>query len=219
MVGIPQIQQKGKQMTLQEKIKANKESKQAAKSKQEEVLAANESYVNYLADMELESEEVTKLDAIITELNGMKAIIAQDGTKYAVHCYPVAESTFGPVGARLIAISTIAGAMFTTERQIQFSALTGIPYLIALDAANRLGKPAYVTKSNQYVSEVRYKSDYIESLTAVAHSLGLDIRYAGQITEDRLNKWFTADKAKANNKMEAIELTAQVDEQPFTLND
>lgn len=219
MVGIPQINNKGKHMTLKEKVAARVANKQKALESQEEVLAENDSYVNYLVDMDIQSTQIIRLDAIINKLNGMKAIIAQDGTKYAVHCYPVSESIFGPVGARLMAIATIAGAMFTTERQVEFTALTGIPYLIALDASNKLGKPAYVTKANQYVAEVDYESDYVTALIAVTHALKLDIAYAKSITADKLDHWFASNRAKAHAKIEAVELTAQIDDEPFTLND
>lgn len=206
-------------MTLQDKIKASIEAKKAQQAKQEDILANTDSYVNYLADKSMEIELVTKLDTIINQLNGMKAIITQDGTKYAVHCYPVAESIFGPIGARLMALATIAGAMFTTERQVEFRALTGIPYLIALDASHALGKPAYVTKAGVVVEKLPFQENYMTALIAVTHALGLDINYAYAIKPDHLTRWFNNAQAKVDIKSAEQALTASTDVSPFTLDD
>ena len=205
-------------MTLAERIAEKVAAKAALANTQDTVLAENDNYVNYLADKQIESDQVIKLDAVISKLNAMKAIITTDGTKYGVNCYSVAESIFGPVGSRLMAIATIAGAMFTAERQAEFTALTGIPYLIALDASHQLGRPAYVTKAGVYVEEFIYSADkYAVALTAVAHNLKLDVEYANQITTDKLDRWFQSSKAKALAKVDAQEKSDSVDDEPFTL--
>ena len=116
-----------------------------------------------------------------------------------------------------MAIATIAGAMFTAERQAEFTALTGIPYLIALDASHQLGRPAYVTKAGDYVEEFIYADSYEMSLTAVAHNLKLDVEYANQVTTDKLDRWFQSSKAKALAKVDAQEKSDSVDDEPFTL--
>lgn len=206
-------------MTLQERVAQKVAEKKALESAQEAVLADNENYVNYLVDKQIESTKVVELDVIINKLNAMKPIVTNDGTKYAVHCYPVAESTFGPVGARLMAIATIAGAMFTTERQVEFTALTNIPYLIALDTSHKLGRPAYVTKEGVLVNATVYTNDYTTPLTAVAHSLGLDVTYADAIDTAKLDKWFASAEAKAKAKVAEQELSDSIDDEPFTLED
>ena len=123
-----------KMTALEAKIAERMAAKEKARAVKDEVLANNETYVDYLVDKKIESNNVVHLDAVINQINSMKAIVAQDGTKFAVHCYPVAESIFGAVGSRLLAIATISGAMFTSERQAEFQALTGVDYLIGLDA-------------------------------------------------------------------------------------
>jgi hypothetical protein len=207
-------------MTLQEKINQAIEAKQKLLENQDAILAENDSYINYLADAQTQQAQVNKLDAIINKLNGMKPIVTNDGTKYAIHCYPISESIFGPIGSRLLAIATIAGAMFTTERQVEFTALTQIPYLIALDASHQLGKPAYLSKANILVEAVPYApTSYLTALTAVAHQLGLSIAEATAITTDKLDRYFTQAEAKALTKLAEAELTATLDDSPFTLED
>lgn len=172
-------------------------AKQTSKAAKDEVLANNETYVDYLVDKKIESNNVVHLDAVINQINSMKAIVAQDGTKFTVHCYPIAESIFGAVGSRLLAIAQIAGAMFTSERQEEFTALTGIDYLIALDAYHKLGRPAYFSKQMTLVDELPFQEGYDIPLMAIAASLGLDADEAKLITDEKLKALFSASKKES----------------------
>lgn len=212
---------KGKEMTaLEKKIAERMLAKQTAKAAKDEVLANNESYVDYLVDKKIESNNVVLLDAIINQINSMKAIVAQDGTKYAIHCYPVAESIFGAVGSRLLAIATISGAMFTSERQAEFTALTGVDYLIGLDAYHKLGRPAYFSKQMTLVDEINFQKGYDIPLMAIAASLGLDADEAKLITDDKLANFFSASKKKAEQKLEEYNRTKETaEDSEFTMED
>lgn len=212
---------KGKEMTaLEKKIAERMLAKQTAKAAKDEVLANNETYVDYLVDKKIESNNVVLLDAIINQINSMKAIVAQDGTKYAIHCYPVAESIFGAVGARLLAIATISGAMFTSERQAEFTALTGVDYLIGLDAYHKLGRPAYFSKQMTLVDELPFQEGYQTPLMAIAASLGLDADEAKLITDDKLANFFSASKKKAEQKLEEYNRTRETaEDSEFTMED
>lgn len=212
---------KGKEMTaLEKKIAERMLAKQTAKAAKDEVLANNESYVDYLVDKKIENNNVMHLDAIINQINSMKAIVAQDGTKYAIHCYPVAESIFGAVGSRLLAIATISGAMFTSERQAEFTALTGVDYLIGLDAYHKLGRPAYFSKQMTLVDEINFQKGYDIPLMAIAASLGLDADEAKLITDDKLANFFSASKKKAEQKLEEYNRTRETaEDSEFTMED
>lgn len=212
---------KGKEMTaLEKKIAERMLAKQTAKAAKDEVLANNESYVDYLVDKKIESNNVVLLDAIINQINSMKAIVAQDGTKYAIHCYPIAESIFGAVGSRLLAIATISGAMFTSERQAEFTALTGVDYLIGLDAYHKLGRPAYFSKQMTLVDEINFQKGYDIPLMAIAASLGLDADEAKLITDDKLANFFSASKKKAEQKLEEYNRTRETaEDSEFTMED
>lgn len=212
---------KGKEMTaLEKKIAERMLAKEKARTAKDEVLANNESYVDYLVDKKIENNNVVLLDAIINQINSMKAIVAQDGTKYAIHCYPVAESIFGAVGSRLLAIATISGAMFTSERQAEFTALTGVDYLIGLDAYHKLGRPAYFSKQMTLVDEINFQEGYDIPLMAIAASLGLDADEAKLITDDKLANFFSASKKKAEQKLEEYNRTRETaEDSEFTMED
>lgn len=212
---------KGKEMTaLEKKIAERMLAKEKARTAKDEVLANNESYVDYLVDKKIESNNVVHLDAIINQINSMKAIVAQDGTKYAIHCYPIAESIFGAVGSRLLAIATISGAMFTSERQAEFTALTGVDYLIGLDAYHKLGRPAYFSKQMTLVDEINFQEGYDIPLMAIAASLGLDADEAKLITDDKLASFFSASKKKAEQKLEEYNRTRETaEDSEFTMED
>lgn len=212
---------KGKEMTaLEKKIAERMLAKEKAKAAKDEVLANNESYVDYLVDKKIENNNVVLLDAIINQINSMKAIVAQDGTKYAIHCYPIAESIFGALGSRLLAIATISGAMFTSERQAEFTALTGVDYLIGLDAYHKLGRPAYFSKQMTLVDEINFQEGYDIPLMAIAASLGLDADEAKLITDDKLANFFSASKKKAEQKLEEYNRTRETaEDSEFTMED
>ena len=209
-----------KMTALEKKIAERMLAKQTAKAAKDEVLANNETYVDYLVDKKIENNNVVHLDAVINQINAMKTIVAQDGTKFAVHCYPVAESIFGAVGSRLLAIAQIAGAMFTSERQAEFTALTGVDYLIGLDAYHKLGKPAYFSKQMTLVDELPFQEGYDIPLMAIAASLGLDTDEAKLITDAKLTNHFSASKKKAEQKLDEYNRTpVNADDSAFTMED
>ena len=209
-----------KMTALEKKIAERMAAKQTAKAAKDEVLANNETYVDYLVDKKIESNNVVHLDAVINQINSMKAIVAKDGTKYAIHCYPVAENIFGAVGARLLAIATISGAMFTSERQAEFTALTGVDYLIGLDAYHKLGRPAYFSKQMVLVDELPFQEGYQTPLMAIAASLGLDADEAKLITDEKLKALFSASKKKAEQKLEEYSRTRETaEDSEFTMED
>lgn len=209
-----------KMTALEKKIAERMLAKQSAKAAKDEVLANNETYVDYLVDKKIENNNVVHLDAVINQINSMKAIVAQDGTKYAIHCYPVAENIFGAVGSRLLAIATISGAMFTSERQEEFTALTGVDYLIGLDAYHKLGRPAYFSKQMTLVDELPFQEGYDIPLMAIAASLGLDTDEAKLITDEKLKALFSASKKKAEQKLEEYSRTRETaEDSEFTMED
>ena len=209
-----------KMTALEAKIAERMEAREKAKTAKDEVLANNETYVDYLVDKKIESNNVVHLDAVINQINSMKAIVAQDGTKYAIHCYPVAENIFGAVGARLLAIATISGAMFTSERQAEFTALTGVDYLIGLDAYHKLGRPAYFSKQMTLVDELPFQEGYQTPLMAIAAALGLDTDEAKLITDEKLKALFSDSKKKAEQKLEEYSRTREIaEDSEFTMED
>ena len=213
------------ELTVEQKmalaIAQAKENRKKAKDEAKLALINNGRYVDYLASIEDEEDQIKHLQAIMDQLNNMKAITANDGTNYNVNIYPVAEYTFGPVMSRIIGIITGSSAMFTDERQAEFEAITGTSFLAVSTARNLIGSPAYYSKG---VLTPEMPSMDIESisiaLTAVCNSLNVDITYVNKVTKASLERWFSVAKAKAEKQFEAFERVEKVDsENNFTLED
>ena len=198
-----------------------KESRKRVRDEARAKLANNSKYVDYLASVEDEEEQITSLQTVMDRLNGMKAIQTNDGTKYNVNIYPVAEYVFGPVMSRVLGIVTGSSAMFTDERQAEFEAITGTSFLAVSTARNLIGSPAYYSKG---VLTPEMPPMDIESisiaLTAVCNSLNVDITYVNKVTKASLERWFSVARAKAEKQFEAFERVEKVDsENNFTLED
>lgn len=202
-------------------ISRAKENRKRVRDEARAELANNFKYVEYLASVEDEEEQITSLQTVMDRLNGMKAIQVNDGTKYNVNIYPVAEYVFGPVMSRVLGIVTGSSAMFTDERQAEFEAITGTSFLAISTARNLIGSPAYYSKG---VLTPEMPPMDIESisiaLTAVCDSLNIDIEYANKVTKASLERWFSVARAKAEKQFEAFERVEKVDsENNFTLED
>ena len=198
-----------------------KENRKRVRDEARAELANNSKYVEYLASVQDEEEQITSLQTVMDRLNGMKAIQTNDGTKYNVNIYPVAEYVFGPVMSRVLGIVTGSSAMFTDERQAEFEAITGTSFLAVSTARNLIGSPAYYSKG---VLTPEMPPMDIESisiaLTAVCDSLNIDIAYVNKVTKASLERWFSVARAKAEKQFEAFERVEKVDsENNFTLED
>ena len=199
-----------------------KENRKRVRDEARAELANNSNYVSYLAYVQDEEEQITSLQAVMDKLNGMKAIQANDGTKYNVNIYPVAEYVFGPVMSRVIGIVSGSSAMFTDERQAEFEAITGTSFLAVSTARNLIGSPAYYSKGvlTPEMPPMDIESIFI-ALTAVCNSLNIDIEYVNnKVTKASIARWFSTAKAKAEKQFEAFERVEKVDsENNFTLED
>lgn len=190
-----------------------KESRKKAKNEAKLALINNEDYVGYLAEVQEEEEQVTALTNLLETVNKMKPIVTTDGTKYSVHCYPVAEYLFGPVAGRVLGLITGSSAMFTDERQAEFKALTGVSHLVMSKARDAIGSPAYFNKG-VYSTQIEGNGDCRKSaILAILQGLNVDIEYVKQFSDSKIAKWFQVsdEKAKAKrdefNKNEAVDST------------
>jgi len=188
-----------------------KESRKKAKDEAKLKLLDNNDYIEYLASTEEESEEIAKLTGLMDTLNKMKPIVANDGTKYSVNAFPIAEYIFGPVMARVLSLINVSSAMFTDERQAEFEVVTGISYLSATKARNAIGNPAYYSKGVLTEAIQGNKDDLTNAITAVCVALDVDISYANKANQANIDKWFTVAESKAQkqfsefNKLELVD--------------
>lgn len=194
-------------------ISKAKEQRKRNKDEKRLELLNNANYVDYKASILDEVEQVTKLTAIADTLNQMKPIITNDGSKYAVHCYPVAEYVFGPVMSRVLGIITASSAMFTDERQVEFQAITGISHLEASKARDAIGSPAYYSKGQLAPAIPGNGNNLSIVMAAICDSLDIDMDYATIVNQSTINRWFSVAEAKANKQfaefqqMDAIDST------------
>lgn len=212
------------ELTIEQKmelaIAKAKEVRKQAKDQAKLALLNNNKYVDYLATIEDEKDQIDHLNAIIEQLNNMKAITTTDGTNYNVNIYPVAEYAFGPIMSRVVGIIVGSSAMFTDERQATFEAITNVSYLAVTNARQALGSPAYYSKG-QFVEAIQTNIDEVETtLTAVCSALSVDVTYVNKVNALSIARWFKVSEAKAEKQYTEYKKIESVDsENNFTLED
>lgn len=213
------------ELTVEQKmelaIAKAKEARKRVKDEARLALIDNANYVDYLASIEDEQDQISHLQSITDQLNNMKSIVATDGTNYNVNIYPVAEYAFGPVMSRIVGIIVGSSAMFTDERQLEFEAITNLSYLAVSNARVALGSPAYYSKGT-FAPAIESLSPYEiqRTLTAVCDALNIDLAYVSKVNESTLTRWFNTAQAKAEKQYEAYKKVEIIDsENNFTLED
>jgi len=215
---------KKEELTVEQKmelaIAKAKEARKRAKDEAKLAMLNNESYVEYLATVSDESDEVKKLTAIMDTLNKMKPIVTNDGSKYGVNIYPVAEYAFGPVMSRVVGIIAGSSAMFTDERQTEFEAITNISYLSAIKARDAIGSPAYYSKGIKADPIPGTMNLVDNAIKAVCMSLDIDLAQCIKVNKTSIDRWFEVEQKKANKKFEEFKKIETVDsENCFVLED
>ena len=197
-----------------------KELRKQARDESKLALINNSNYVGYLASIEDEQDTIKQLTGVMDAVNKMKPIVATDGTKYSVNCYPVRENIFGPVASRVLGLITSSSAMFTDERQAEFQALTGVSHLVFTKAKDAIGSPAYFSKGI-YADAFESNNECRESaVLAVLQGLNIDIAYADKLSDVNITKWFNISEAKAREQQaEYSKLVILDNSQSFTLED
>ena len=203
------------ELTVEQKmamaIAKAKEDRKKAKDKAKLDLLNNGAYADYLASVEDEADQVDALVSIMEELNKMKAIVTNDGTKYSVNVYPVAEYAFGPVMSRVMGIIVGSSAMFTDERQTEFKAITKMSHLLASKAREAIGSPAYYSKGTLTTALQGDGSDINVAITAVCEALNIDLSYVNKVNDSTIARWFKVAKEKAEKQYAEFRKTEVID--------
>ena len=197
-----------------------KELRKQARDESKLALINNSNYVGYLASIEDEQDTIKQLTGVMDAVNKMKPIVTNDGTKYSVHCYPVAEYIFGPIVSRVLGLINASSAMFTDERAMEFQALTGVSHLVFTKAKDAIGSPAYFSKGI-YADAFESNNECRESaVLAVLQGLNIDIAYADKLSDVNITKWFKLSEAKAREQQAEYNKLAVLDNsQSFTLEE
>lgn len=195
---------KAAEVTVEQKmaiaIATARESRKLAKDEAKLALLVNGKYVDYLASIEDEAEQVSKLTAIMEQLNKMKPIVTNDGTKYGINIFPVAEYVFGPIISRVMGIINGSSSMFTDERQAEFEAITGLVHLSASKARDAIGSPAYYSKGNLANAIPSNGESMDTAVTAVCDAIGIDLAYAAKVNASTVARWFKVAEDKAQKQ-------------------
>ena len=212
------------ELTVEQKmalaIAKAKEDRKKAKDNAKLELLNNGAYADYLASVEDEADQVDALVSIMDELNKMKAIVTNDGTKYGVNVYPVAEYAFGPVMSRVMGIIVGSSAMFTDERQTEFKAVTKMSHLLASKAREAIGSPAYYSKGTLTTALQGDGSDINVAITAVCEALNIDLSYVNKVNDSTIARWFKVAQEKAEKQYAEFKKTEVIDSTNcFTLED
>lgn len=212
------------ELTVEQKMEVAiskvKEARKRIKDEARLALLDNGKYIDYLASIEDEADQVKTLTLLMEQLNKMKPIVTNDGSKYGVNIYPVAEYIFGPVASRVVGIITGSSAMFTEERQLEFEAITGLKYLICAKTRDAIGSPAYYSKGKLANAILCNGEDISNAIIAICISLNIDLDYANKINSTTIDKWFAVAEAKAEKQYKEFKKTEILDvDNNFVLED
>jgi len=207
------------QERLQNKIKEAQVAKQEANNAAMEKLLENDNFIEAQRELMAKEEELTRLKAIITQLNKIKPFVATDGTKYSVSVYPV--SFFGTGIGEIIGIINGAKSAFTDDLALQYSAITGISMLELTEASNALGVPAYY--SNKEMRMVDGIEGNISIFKGLLDSIMLKLNiteFKNTITEERIKLWFARAELNATKKETEVARNIILDDNnDFTMED
>lgn len=205
-------------LTLKDKIAAAKATKLIAQTAASEALVTNDTYIDYVAGVEIEQDLITNLDNIMNTINAIPTITTNDGTKFKVNCFSVGEQHFGPVMSRVLGLVNIAGAMFTDERKQAFTKITGISHLVFANAKETIGSPAYFSKG-ELIPATPGVGSKSSPFTAILLELGISLSYIDRIDTESMDKYFLREQTKAVMKDSAFNKASELDDTEFTLED
>lgn len=210
-------------MTFEEKLAQAVEKAQQAHEAQhlESILGllSNPAFIEAQRSLSAKDAELSRLNAIINQLNKIKPFVANDGTKYQIKCFP--NSFFGPGLGHIIGIIQSSRSAFTDELALQYSAITGISMLELLEANDALGQPIYMAKDGTVSEQMPYNLNKLKQLIAsIMLKMGIKEFDPSSITEDRMNLWFTKAELAVAKKQDEIAKTAVINASSnFTIED
>ena len=210
-------------MTFEQQLKiAVDNAQEAHEAKHMESISAlltNPAFIDAQRSITAKDAELTKLNAIINQLNQIKPFVSKDGTKYAIKCFPA--SFFGTGLAQVIGIISASRGAFTDELALQYSAITGISMIELMEANDALGSPVYMAKDGTVSEPLSYNLPKLRQLLAsIMLKMGIKEFSPESITEDRMNLWFTKAELAVAKKHEEFKATKAIDaSSDFTIED
>ena len=182
-------------------------------------LLTNEAFIDAQRSITAKDAELTKLNAIMNQLNQIKPFVSKDGTKYAIKCFPA--SFFGTGLAQVVGIISASRGAFTDELALQYSAITGISMIELMEANDALGSPVYMSKDGTVSEAMPYNLNKLRQLLAsIMLKMGIKEFSPEAITDDRMKLWFTKAELAVAKKHEEFKVTQAIDQSSeFTIED
>ena len=208
------------QSQLDAKLAEARVTRKAQLEESKLALLDNPTFVNIKLQAVLKSEELTKLNTLITQVNAIDPFTAKDGSKYGIRVFPIA--TFGLGFGQLIGLIKGSDNAFTDEMLAEYSAITGVSAVELREASHYLGSPSYCTKAGNVVEAIPCQfSKFQPLLISIAMTIGLDAFDVSEITENCINLWFTKEELKAIKTAKEIAEAEKLDTETaeFTLED
>ncbi len=185
--------------TFQDRLEIKIEAAQAAKELEQDKaldnLLENDAFVEAQRGIIAKEGELQKLNDVITQLNFITPFKANDGRKFNVNVYPIAQ--FGVGLGQVMGIIAGSRSAFVDETRVQFTAITGLTSIELYEAVDALGSPSYF-KDGKVNDAVDGDFGKLESLLpGIFMRLGLNEYVATDISRDKFNLYFAAAEAKA----------------------
>lgn len=182
-------------------------------------LLTNPAFIDAQRSIIAKDAELSKLNAIINQLNQIKPFVSKDGTKFAIKCFPT--SFFGTGLAQVVGIISSSRSAFTDELALQYSAITGISMIELMEANDALGSPIYMSKDGTVSEAIPYNLGKLKQLLAsIMLKMGIKEFDPSNITADRMDLWFTKAELAVAKKRDELAKTAQIDAtSSFTIED
>ena len=208
------------QEKLNKKVAAAQIARAAHNQAAQDMLLGNDGYIEVQRSIAAKSEEIVKLNMMLTAVSMITPFSANDGRTFKINAFPV--SAFGPGMDTVIGMIIASSGAFTEEMKAEFTAITKIPMLEFAEAATALGATAYCDKLGTVVPEI--KGDFTRFsniLKSICVKLNLAELSADSITAERVDLWMAKATAKAKTEKEeyAKNMELEATTQKFTLED
>ena len=190
---------------LASKVKEAQKAQNKAHNKALEKLLTNASFVEAQRTVTAKEEELTRINAMTTQLNEITPFVANDGRKFSINVFAI--NVFGTGLGSVMGIIQGSRSAFVDEKMLEYSAITGISTLELQEAQMAMGSPAFY-KDGKVNDAIDGNYGKLQSvLQGIFIKLELAEFKAEDITKDKFDLWFALAETKANKQfVEHIDL-------------
>lgn len=164
-----------------------------------DTLLANTGFIEAQRVVDAKEKELKMLNGVTTQLNAIPAFVAGDGRKFNVNVFPI--NIFGTGLGVVMGIINGSRSVFTDEKMLEYSLVTGISMLELQEAQTAMGSPAFF-KDGKVHDDIPGNYRVLKGLLdGIFVKLNLAEFKSNDISEDRFDLWFATAEAKANKQL------------------